>query len=192
MADIPLSRQRALLGDFSAALGQQMFFWGRDVLTDGNLLIRYGFKKLPSPGLQGTSCYRKRWDCGCLELHGACAGWYPRDVEHAPPGFLYVRTLARCAAHHESEPVIPGEHGCFSIDPETRATMAASQRFASWLVDYEGWVQRRKGQSYRNMCREMLARLPKGRPWLPPLMALRWVRLFAEQGASAPRARDFS
>ncbi|HYF36735.1 MAG TPA: hypothetical protein VD994_15680 [Prosthecobacter sp.] len=60
VADIPFSRQRVLLGDFTKALRQQMFFWGRDVMAQGKLLLQYGFQKFASPGLQGTSCYRLR------------------------------------------------------------------------------------------------------------------------------------
>ena len=60
--------------------GSPVFFWGRDVVhPDGNLLVRQGFSKSPSAGLQGTSCYGLDWQGGRIELHGACAGWYPRD-----------------------------------------------------------------------------------------------------------------
>ena len=79
LADIPLSRQRVLLGDLKAALLQQMFFWGRDVMAGGNLLTAHGFMKLPSLGLKGTSCYRLDYHDGVIELHGACAGWYPHN-----------------------------------------------------------------------------------------------------------------
>ena len=53
--------QRGLLNDFTRALGQQMFYWGRDVLTGRNLLLEAGFEKRVSMGLQGTSCYRLPW-----------------------------------------------------------------------------------------------------------------------------------
>ena len=188
---VPISRQRALLGDLSAALAQQMFFWGRDVLTDDNLLLRYGFKKTPSSGLKGTSCYSKRRDHGLLELHGSCAGWYPQRPEQQH-GFLYVRTLGKCSAHHLPEPTVPGQHEAYPIKFETRASMEAAQRFAAWMVDYESWVQRRKGVDYRSACRNMLARLPKGKPWLPPQQALLWLQSFAQNGPQAPRARELT
>ena len=70
------SRLGGLLRDLTAGLKQQMFFWGRDVVhPDGNLLVRQGFSKSPSAGLQGTSCYGLDWQGGRIELHGACAGW---------------------------------------------------------------------------------------------------------------------
>lgn len=65
-----------------------MYFWGRDVLHEGHLLLRYGFEKRPSTGLQGTSCYSKAWQKGMIELHGACAGWYPDST--GQEGFLFI------------------------------------------------------------------------------------------------------
>jgi len=86
------SRLRALLRDFTALLGQQMFFWGRDVLyPQGNLLCENGFEKRESKGLKGTSCYRKYLDgCNFIELHGACAGHYVGS-EDAGANFIYIR-----------------------------------------------------------------------------------------------------
>lgn len=187
-AEPPVSRQRALLGDFSAALGQQMFFWGRDVLTDGNLLLAYGFERLESPGLKGTSCYRMRRRCGCIELHGACAGWYPDDPATST-GFLYVRTLGRCSAHRRREPIVPGEHEGLPLINDTRLILQAAQSFATWLHEYETWIQGRQGTAYRTACRQMLARLPKGKPWLPPAQAMSWMQNFSEHGALADRKK---
>lgn len=185
-ADPPLSRQRAVLRDFSAALGQQMFFWGRDVLTAGNLLLDYGFQKLPSPGLKGTSCYRQRWQCGCIELHGSCAGWYP-DAPQQTAGFLYVRTLGRCSAHRLSKPIIPGEYESVPVIQDTRTTIAAAQHFAQWLHHYERWVLSEQGPMYRIACQEMLSRLPRGKPWMTPASAVAWLAQFAEHGAKVDR-----
>jgi hypothetical protein len=186
-AEVPASRQRAILGDFSAALGQQMFFWGRDVLADGNLLIAYGLEKLPSPGLKGTSCYRQRWQCGCIELHGSCAGWYPDDPAKEA-GFLYVRTLGRCSAHRRSEPIVPGDYAGVAVLQDVRVTLAAAQRFAAWLHCYETWVHQQQGPQYRQGCREMLSRLPKGKPWLGPQQALKWIGQFLAEGPRTTRA----
>ena len=177
-----------MLGDFSAALGQQMFFWGRDVLTGGNLLLDYGFERLPSPGLKGTSCYRLKRQCGCIELHGACAGWYPEDPT-TELGFLYVRTLGRCSAHRRKEPIVPGEYEGLPLIHETRSILAAARAFARWLCEYEMWVQEQQGPAYRIACRQMLARLPKGKPWLPPAQAISWMQSFAQLGALAGREK---
>lgn len=186
--DIPFSRQRVLLSDLKAALLQQMFFWGRDVLTGGNLLIKHGFIKLPSPGLKGTSCYRLDYRDGVIELHGACAGWYPND-DNPQPGFLFVRTTGRCTAHYLHYPVIPGRYDSQALTHDTAATMSGARVFAAWLADYEDWIMASQGSDYRKQCRHMLGRLPKGRPWLPADQATQWLRAFAQQGAHTPRAK---
>jgi hypothetical protein len=188
LPDIPFSRQRVLLSDLKAALLQQMFFWGRDVLTGGNLLIKHGFIKLPSFGLKGTSCYRLDYRDGVIELHGACAGWYP--AEHNPqPGFLFVRTTGRCTAHHLHDPVIPGRYDPQALTHDTTATMSGARVFAAWLADYEDCIMASQGPDYRRQCRQMLSKLPKGRPWLPAEQATHWLRAFAQEGPRAQRAR---
>jgi|UniRef100_UPI003783412A hypothetical protein len=188
LSGVPLSRQRVLLADFAAALRQQMFFWGRDVMSGGNLLLRHGFEKLPSPGLKGTSCYRLTHEDGVIELHGACAGWYPQ-VGSQRPGFLFVRTKGRCTTHRLHEPVVPGRYQIEALQNETSDAMAAARLFAGWLAEYEAWVRQQMGPGYRAECRKMLASLPKGQNWLPAPQAERWLRLFAAQGPGAPRAR---
>ncbi|WP_461783081.1 hypothetical protein [Prosthecobacter sp.] len=188
LSGVPLSRQRVLLTDFAAALRQQMFFWGRDVMSGGNLLLRHGFEKLPSPGLKGTSCYRLTHEDGVIELHGACAGWYPQ-VSSQRPGFLFVRTKGRCTTHRLHEPVVPGRYQIEALQNETTDAMAAARLFAGWLAEYEAWVRQQMGPGYRTECRKMLANLPKGQTWLPAPQAEGWLRLFAAQGPGAPRAR---
>jgi len=188
MADVPLSRQRVLLTDFAAALRQQMFFWGRDVMCGGNLLLRHGFEKLPSPGLKGTSCYRAVHEDGVIELHGACAGWYPQ-AGSARPGFLFVRKRGRISTHRLHEPVVPGRYQSDALQNHTADAMAAARLFAEWLADYEAWVRQQMGPGYRVECRQMLASLPKGQTWLPTPEAERWLRLLAAQGPGAPRAQ---
>lgn len=186
--DVPLSRQRVLLADFSNALRQQMFFWGRDVMSGGNLLLRHGFTKHPSPGLKGTSCYRRRHGDGVIELHGACAGWYP-DPGSDRPGFLYVRTSGRCMTHRLHEPVVPGQYDKEVLQVRTTEVLEAARHFAAWLAGYEAWVLRKMGPDYRTGCRRMLNSLPKGRAWLPAPQAEQWLKLFISGGPAAPRAR---
>lgn len=187
-ADIPFSRQRVLLSDLKAALLQQMFFWGRDVLTDDNLLLTYGFLKLPSFGLKGTSCYRLDYRDGVVELHGACAGWYPSEND-PQPGFLFVRTTGRCISHYLHDPVIPGRYDQQVLMHNTAATMSAARVFAAWVADYEDWIKESQGSEYRKECRHMLGKLPKGRPWLPAEQATHWLRAFAQKGPRTQRAR---
>lgn len=190
LSGVPISRQRVLLADFAAALRQQMFFWGRDVMSGGNLLLRHGFEKRESSGLKGTSCYRLRHDDGVIELHGACAGWYPQ-AGNSRPGFLFVRTRGRISTHRLHEPVVPGRYQNEALQNHTIDAMAAARRFAGWLADYEAWVRRQMGPGYRRECRDMLASLPNGQSWLPAPEAERWLRLLAAQGPGVPRAKTF-
>ena len=189
LADIPLSRQRVLLGDLKAALLQQMFFWGRDVMAGGNLLTAHGFMKLPSLGLKGTSCYRLDYHDGVIELHGACAGWYPHEG-NPQPGFLFVRTTGRCTTHHLHEPVIPGRYQPEALTHDTSATLSGARVFAAWLADYEAWIMASQGTDYRRHCRHMLSKLPSGRPWLPAEQARQWLHTFAQMGPRTQRARQ--
>lgn len=188
-ATVPFSRQRVLLGEVSAALRQQMFFWGRDVLSGGNLLLRHGFDKLPSAGLKGTSCYRISFQDGVIELHGACAGWYPA-TDSPRPGFLFVRHTGRCASHQLHEPVVPGSHDVTALQSATATTMTAARTFMTWLAGYEEWIQTETNCGYRRECQHMLMQMPKGKPWLPAEQALEWMRIFATNGPETSRPRQ--
>ncbi len=186
----PLRTTRGHLNDLTVGLGQQMFFWGRDVLKGDNLLLRYGFEKRPSAGLQGTSCYCKPWRHGIIELHGACAGWYPSQLgDH---GFLFIRSDKRCYTHQETQPAIPGRYDYTKLTSGNLTRLTESSRvFIEWLVHYEAWVQNQLGFDYRQGCFEMFAHLPTSRPWLPPTTALNWLRLFSQPDSPLPRAREW-
>lgn len=179
---------RGWLNDLTVGLGQQMFFWGRDVVQGVNLLVSHGFERQPSTGLQGTSCYRLPWRGGLLELHGACAGWYPSDPEQ--PGFLFVRSDKRCYAHHLSKPVVPGRYDHDDLRAgKAKPVLTAARVFVSWLADYEAWIDSEKGPEYRRECHGMFARLPTSRTWLPPDLARQWWDRFAAGDPALPRAR---
>lgn len=185
--------QRGLLNDFTRALGQQMFYWGRDVMTDGNLLVAAGFEKRRSEGLQGTSCYRLRWRNGFIELHGACAGWYPAQASTGAPGFLFVRTDKRCYAHALSEAVVPGKYEYESLRSGVLSeVMAGARFFARWLISYEAFVVQRRGWRYREDCRAMFAKLESGRMWLEPQRGVDWLRGFAAGDPRLKRAREWA
>jgi hypothetical protein len=179
---------RGHLNDFTAALGQQMFFWGRDVVTEGNLLLEAGFEKRPSLGLQGTSCYRLGWGGGWVELHGACAGWFPAGESGA--GFLFIRADRRCYSHRLGEAVVPGRYDYAALESsDWRQVLRDAQRFAGWLCEYEGWILRRKGLLYRRGCWEMYAKLTASRPWLEVELAQQWLRRFASGDRKLERSR---
>lgn len=181
---------RGHLNDLTTALDQQMFFWGRDVLQEGNLLKKHGFEKRPSPGLQGTSCYCKPWHQGMIELHGACAGWYPcRDCDQ---GFLFIRADKRCFTHHETTPTIPGRYDYTKLTSgELHSLDTASRIFVDWLAYYESWIISEMGLRYREACFQMFGQLPTSRPWLSPTHAQQWYSLYAKADSRLPRAREW-
>jgi hypothetical protein len=179
----------SLMRDFTDALAQQMYFWGRDVIhPSGNLLVAHGFERRKSEGLEGTSCYRKDLAEGYIELHGACAGWYPD--EPGEPGFLYIRTRRRCYLYEGEEPPAPG----FYSDDLLRSTpgpdlVERSQRFLAWWLGYEAWIATVTGPAYRGACHRAFKKLPKSTPWLPPAEGMRWLKQYAEDPTRAGRAR---
>ena len=181
-----------LLNDVHRGLGQQMYFWGVDVLSGGNLLKAYGFERHPSPGHRGTSCYRLPWDRGLIELHGHCAGWYPGEPEQSDaPGYLFVRNHRAGYAHQQCQPVVPGQWRSHQTQRQTQHLLQASRHFICWLVEYEAWVLRAVGQDYRCHCHRQFLELPKSRPWLPPEPALRWWQCLATNDPALCRARHF-
>lgn len=180
---------RGHLQDLTRALGQQMFFWGRDVLTEGNLLLSFGLKKHPSPGLKGTSCYRCPWQDGVIELHGACAGWYPHQPNEQP-GFLFIRQSRACFTHRFSGPVIPGDYPDQGLKSGPLGDLVvASRTFTAWLCEYETWVRSKAGRKHREDCYRMFRRLPASIPWLPPTNDLPWLTSYAGAAPGLARAR---
>lgn len=179
---------RGLVNDLTWALGQQMFYWGRDVLAAGNLLLQAGFCKRPSPGLQGTSCYACAWRGGLIELHGSCAGWYPADESQT--GFLFIRSDRRCYAHHRTQPVVPGRYDYKGlVSGQADMLLPASRLFVEWLVDYERQIPSMAGTAHREACHALFARLSTSRPWLRPEPGLRWLARYADGDPSLPRCR---
>ncbi|MDI1312474.1 hypothetical protein [Prosthecobacter sp.] len=186
-----IANQRGLLNDVHRGLGQQMFFWGRDVMTSGNLLIDHGFERQPSPGHQGTSCYRKAWRGGLIELHGHCAGWYPQEASEAP-GFMFVRTRRCSYAHEQNQPVDPGCYETHQSKLSLQTQMDAARHFTAWLTEYEEWIIQQAGLTHRNECFAMFRKLADSKPWLPPQQALNWWQRFAANDARLVRARNFA
>jgi hypothetical protein len=105
-------------------------------------------------------------------------------------GFLFIRTDRRCYAHRESQPAIPGSYDYEKlVSGELGLLGPAGRLFSEWLVNYESWIYHECGPQHRQDCHAMLARLPAGRPWLTPDLALEWLRLFA-RGIAVPRAQQ--
>jgi hypothetical protein len=167
-----------VLGDAARGLAQQMVWWGHDVRhPDGNLLVRHGMTRRPSPGLTGTSCYALTWEGGLIELHGAVASWVSADV--MLPGVVYSRDQGRVALWRSGVPPVPGrEFGCHGpADERWRAALPLIR----WIAGYESWIDATAGSAWRLGCWRAIRRLPKGKPWLPPGTAREWW----EQAATA-------
>jgi hypothetical protein len=171
------------LNDAARGLAQQMVFWGHDVRhPDGNALVRFGLNRNPSPGLAGTSCYRMEWEDGLIELHGAIASWTP------PPGgtgSVFCRDLGRIDLWCGASPPVPGrEHG----EPGSAVERwQAFQPFLRWLVTYENHASNELGTDWRPGCWRAIKRLPKGKPWLPPALALKWWKIAASGVPPRPK-----
>jgi len=190
---MPVSRLRALHRDFTELIGQQMYFWGRDVIHPcGNLLCEYGFERRKSEGLEGTSCYRKKLDeSRFIELHGACAGCYDRDGR-SQANFLYIRTKKRCFLYAEEEPPAPGFYATGSLDTGPAFELYfASLRFLDWWLDYEKWIEEETSPNWRVKNYAAFASLPASRPSLPPSEAVRWLRQYRNNPVHIARVSEW-
>ncbi len=176
--------------DATAGLRQEMFFLGMDVVhPSGNLLVRGGFERSPSNGLQGTSCYGLPWQGGRIELHGACAGWYPDD---GSTGFVYIRPLGRCLPWVHGKPPVPGEWSVgIGRSPSPSALWETGLPFFSWWLSWEQQILRLGGRDYRTSCYRTFKKLPKSKAWLPPEAAIDWLGRFLADPAGLARSSRF-
>jgi hypothetical protein len=193
--DLPVSRLRVILKDFTSLLGQHMYFWGRDVLySEGNLLCEYGFERIKSKGLQGTSCYRKSLDSESggkfIELHGACAGCYDFTKKEKQQ-FLYIRNKQRCFLYSSDCPPDPGFYlpdNLFS-GPAIKLYIA-SLRFVDWWLNYEDWIAKSARPGWRNKNYRAFAKLPASKPSLPPADCVHWLRDYQSNPKQITRVRE--
>ncbi|WP_367873286.1 hypothetical protein [Luteolibacter sp. Populi] len=176
--------------DLTAGLRQQMFFWGKDAVhPSGNLFQKHGFDRRPSPGLQGTSCYGLPWQAGHIELHGACAGWYPLDRS---PGFVFIRPLGKCFLWQGSTAPVPGEWPPeMRVDSKPEMLREAGLPFFTWWLDWEQRILEGQGKAYRHGCYRHFRKLPKSKPWLPPEAAREWLSRFMDEPAKLARSNRF-
>lgn len=180
----------AIMRDLSAALIQQMFYWGMDAAhSGGNVFQKCGFRKSASTGLKGTSCYSLPWQGGEIFLHGACVGWFPPRNDR---GFLFIRPTGRCHIWKGGELPVPGNWPRDSLAPVNPADhVSAFAPFLSWLLDHEEMIRREMGEAYRAACHRKYRSLPKSSPWLAPADGEAWLRLFLQAPAQAPPAKRF-
>jgi hypothetical protein len=183
-------RMAGLLRDLAVGMKQQMFYLGRDVVhSRGNLLVKQGFEKTRSAGLQGTSCYGIDWQNGRIELHGACAGWYPKNGRN---GFIYIRPLGKCFTWLENQAPVAGywpAESLATMDPASHSS--ACYPFIDWWIHYERWIEKSLGSASRIDSYRQHKRLPKSKSWLAPMLAICWLEKFRTNPAGLERANHF-
>lgn len=177
--------------DLAEGIQQQMYFWGQDVTRpEGNFLVAQGFSRSPSTGLKGTSCYRRDWQGGTIELYGSCAGWYGPDG-----GFTFIRPWKRCAIWLSEETTpIPGswQKELIHRSASKAELYQASLPFLDWLISYEYAVLGRFGRGYRQKNYWKYSKIPKARAWVNPETALSWFRCFRERPEELVRPRKLA
>ena len=191
--NMPVSRLRALLRDYTTLLGQQMYLWGRDVIHPrGNLLSENGFERRKSEGLEGTSCYRYHLDGGAfIELHGACAGYYEPSKKSAA-NFLYIRNRTGCFLHSGDEPPAPGFYTTESLHNGPALDLYfASLRFLDWWLEYEKWIAEETSANWRRIGYAAFASLPASRPSLPPQEAILWLNQYRHNPSRISRVSEW-
>ena len=186
-----MSKQNSIgfLNDLSNALGQQLFFWGCDVVhARGNLLSEFGLERYKHEGVKGSSCYRTRYKNDIIELHGLCVGRYS---EHTP-SFFYTRQYRRCWVYESSTPPIPGKYSEDFINKTDFNTIeAASRNFLEWWLEYEAWIAQTTAPNYRQKCYQSFRKLPKSRTWLPPHAARSWLQMYMDSPDTVSRAKTW-
>jgi len=184
------SQVRALVRDLAGMFLQQMFFWGCDAQSGGNLLARLGGHRIArehSCG-EGSSRYQWQWQEGTVELHSFCAGWYPASA--AEVGTVFIRGRERFFDCAGGQPLEPGHYdeGRF-LYANAEEMLALLRPLLSWLDDYEGRVQAATSPGYRDRCFALYRQQGHSRPWLPPAEARVWLSSFLESPETTRRAK---
>ena len=189
--DPPFRFSPCHLRDLAEGLQQQMFFWGQDVIhPGGNQLVQNGFQRLRSKGLKGTSCYRREWQNGHLELFGSCAGWYGPNG-----GFAFIRPRKRVVIWDSAETrPTPGLWQPEFIKRRAKKAEihAFSLPFLDWLISYEKDILDRFGADYRRENYHRYDKVPKATSWIRPEAALRWFTCFRDTPNQLIRPKQLS
>lgn len=132
-------------------LHQQCWLWGQDVRrAEGNLLIERGFTRLRAPeGSAASSQYTLLEGDGVVRLwgfglfFGVNTGWdysgiYLNRYEFRPRLVRIARDIWQSFEAFE----------CATLDPGTELSASACR----WIAEYEAWVLREHGLSYRVGC----------------------------------------
>lgn len=179
------------LRDLAEGIQQQMYFWGQDALRpEGNFLVEQGFTRSPSTGIKGTSCYRREWQQGHIELYGSCAGWYGESG-----GFTFIRPWQRCVIWRSSETTpIPGswqKKHIKSSAPKIEIYQA-SLPFLDWLISYEYAVLAKYGRAYRQKNYWDYDKKSRTKAWVEPATALRWFQCYRKSPEQLVRPKKLS
>ena len=179
------------LRDLAEGIQQQMYFWGQDVLRpEGNFLVEQGFIRSPSTGLKGTSCYRRAWQQGHIELYGSCAGWYDKSG-----GFTFIRPWQHCVIWRSGETTpIPGSWQKEHIEHSATKNQIyqASLPFLDWLISYEYAVLAKFGKAYRQKNYWDYRKKSRTKAWVEPFTALSWFQCYREHPEQLVRPRKLS
>ncbi len=180
---------RFLLNDCANGFYQQMYFLGKDVIhQDGNQLMAYGFKKSPSRGLKGTSCYGKNANGTMIELYGSCAGAYSETTQ-----LVFLRKRCRFYNWLPEYRLIAGQWSQEHIHSgKPNEILTALEPLLKWWVDYEDWIEKRLGAAYREQCYREWNKIKAKTRWLPPGAAIEWVVDFMEKQGHMVRSKKFA
>lgn len=137
-------------------LDQQFWCWGRDVRhPSGNLLTRYGFRRIAAQDPTGTTSYVYDLSCerrvglrrASLVYHEAGAGalmiWRGAFVPRLVHWERDAELPAECCPDEAAQP--EGEN-------ESRRIRYLQAGLALWITSYEDWIADVAGAGYRDRC----------------------------------------
>ena len=178
-----------LLNDFSKALGQQLFFWGYDVLySRGNLLCEFGLNKYKREEASGSSCYTTTFNGDIIELHSLCVGRYSKSK----PSLLFTRKHRQCWVYDDNAPPVPGHYDPSLINKSSIEIIdAATRSFLEWWLEYESWISKVTPTEYRINCYHAYKRFTKSKSWLPPQDGLAWLQRYMHDPSTLSRAKHW-
>lgn len=141
-------------------LHHQLWFFGKDIWhQEGNLLIRYGFKRYGVPeDKSGTNAYcLKINDLQEIVLFGFGVFWGDKRLG----GILLKRyefcpKMLRCSSLKLplwKKELLPFQFSPFN-EPDKIAVGEMFKDFSGWLSEYESWIDASCSKSWRENCLE--------------------------------------
>ncbi len=188
MDAVDARRMKLLLRDCAAGFYQQMYFFGKDVShPSGNKLSEYGFKRSPSEGLKGTSCYTFEAEELTIELYGACAALYTKASR-----VVFLRERCRFYEWLPEHKLVAGRWSQSDIgieDPDK--AFESLVPLLGWWLEYERWIEGNLGMGYREECYKSWKKLKSRPAWLAPRIARKWLAMFIEKQVGQLRPKHF-